>query len=175
MAPVFFMIFLSWSCCLADDPNLDALGLYQDTLRFGTLTQESRNREVLRGLSWNRASGKFQQQTLQGWPVCDTCFRNSRGISKKTWERRQTEAKANKVHWEHASQGSGGRSFTEAGLRTRAWMNTFFTTLGDYQPDSGQIHLPPMDQKVAHILTSNIIRAYAIMHVGCVRGMQKGP
>lgn len=26
-------------------------------------------------------------------------------------------------------------------------MSDFFTTLGDFQPDSGQIHLPPMDQQ----------------------------
>lgn len=143
------MIFLSWSCCLVNDPNLNTLWLYRDSLRFATLSQQDRNCELLGTLSYNRQSGEFIRQTLNGWPVCDNCFVSLRALSHSTWERRKSEAKEGKSHWEHASTGSGA-TFTEKGFHTRVWMNEFFTDLGDFQPDSGQIHLPPMDQKVIY-------------------------
>lgn len=147
LLPVFFMMFLSWSCCLLNDPELNVLWLYRDSLRFACMTQQTRNNEVLASMTWDRNSGTFQPQVLNGWPTCDDCFRKIRGISKTTWGRRQQEAKENKTHWEHKSCGSG-RSYTEKGFLTRAWMSNFFGSLGDFQPDSGQIHLPPMDEKV---------------------------
>jgi hypothetical protein len=31
-------------------------------------------------------------------------------------------------------------------MTSRAWMTDYFYTLGDYQPDTGQVHLPPSDR-----------------------------
>ena len=43
------------------------------------------------------------------------------------------------------ARGSGHLS--EKGYQCRIWMADYFYTLGDHQPDTGQIHLPPGDKK----------------------------
>ena len=40
--------------------------------------------------------------------------------------------------------------YSLAGFRSRIWMANHFYTLGDFQPDTGQVHLPPMDRKDIH-------------------------
>ena len=111
------------------------------------MSQQDRNNELLTSMTWNRGSGTFQQQNLNGWPVCDDCFIQLRGVSRTAWGHRQRNIKANNRHWEHGTCGTG-RKYTDKGFLTRAWMSSFFSTLGDFQPDKGEVHLPPMDEKV---------------------------
>lgn len=163
LLPVFWIMALSWSCCLLSDPDLNILWLYRNSLRFACLSQQDRNNELLSSMTWNRHSGAFHDQTLNGWPTCGDCFRNLHGVSRSTWTRRQAEAKEEKSNWEHGHTGSG-RNYTDKGFLTRAWMSTFFGSLGDFQPDKGEVHLPPMDEKV-----NDCVYIMMDTHVNCFR------
>ena len=148
MIPAFFLCLLSWSCCLPVDPVLDVVALYQDVLRFGTLPQANRNNELMSALLgvYNRIDDPdFGTLNVRGWPVCTECYQAMYGVSDSTWRRRQAEIRRGSVFWEHGNSAHEPYYSTK-GFLCRAWMNQFFCALGDYQPDTGHVHLPPMDK-----------------------------
>ena len=153
LTPALFLSLLAWSCCVLDDPVLNVEWLYSDSLRFATLPQELRNNELLSALqgvhSRRTDENEFGKMIVHGWPVCEACFLGLYGISASTWRRRKNDVRHGKYTWEHGNAGREG-TFTEQGYLSRAWMTTFFYSLGDFQPDTGEVHLPPMDQKDIH-------------------------
>ena len=153
MTPALFLLLLSWSACLLNDPLMSSEMIYKDTLRFHTLSQDMRNNELLNSLRGVYSRGTdndhFDRLKINGWSVCDGCYQRIYGISPATWTRRQRDVRAGKACWEHGNFGKEGR-FKEKGYLSRAWMTKWFASLGDYQPDTGEVHLPPMDQKDVH-------------------------
>ena len=78
-------------------------------------------------------------------PVCESCYCSIIGLSHSSWASRKNECNGHKLNWEH---GNIGRevAFSAAGFASRMWMKDYFETLGDWQPDTGQLHLPPTDK-----------------------------
>ena len=103
----------------------------------------------------------FDTFRIDGWNVCESCFCSVYAISSSTWDRRKAEVKSGIRHWEHGSTGHGAR-MTEAGYASRIWMTDYFYTLGDYQPDTGQIHLLPSDQVDIFKEMSNDLEEHAV-------------
>lgn len=141
---------LLYSCCLffvsIELPPLNSL--YKEHLRFSSLSQEEQNTELMFWLSnaWNSEQLEFDHFRLNGFDTCESCFRTFYGVSAATWNRRKKDHSKGRRSWEHGNTGHGTR-FTEKGLSSRAWMTDYFFTLGDYQPDTGKIHLPPSDKQ----------------------------
>ena len=137
-------------CCLWN-LELSTTWLYREHLRHNTLSQEEMNTEQLHILTqaWQREEDTFDTFRLEGFDLCETCFTSFYGISSSTWQNRKAKVRSGKRHWEHASKGHTGR-LTEAGYLSRIWMTDYFYTLGDHQPDTGHIHLPPGDKKDIH-------------------------
>ena len=156
MTPALFLALVAWSCCLLTDPLLSLGSIYQDVLRFSSLPQDMRNKELLTTLNsvYSRGDGtnntaSFSGLNIQGWSVCEDCYRSTYGLSIATWNRRKQEVKEGKHDWEHGNTGNEG-NYTAKGYQSRAWMSKYFCELGDFQPDTGQVHLPPMDKKDIH-------------------------
>lgn len=124
--------------------------IYKDALRFNTLLLQHRNNEILHNLnivySRDPDTPTFGKLSVNGWKVCHDCYRSIYNISPCTWQRRQKDVREGKHNWEHGNVGHEGH-YTQSGYLSRAWMSKFFCSLGDYQPDTGEIHLPPMAQQ----------------------------
>jgi hypothetical protein len=150
-SPSLFIIFLQWSCCLGAVDVNNAYRLYSETLRYNSLSQHDRKNEALYSLStfWRKDLNDFGQLVLDGWPVCVECYAGLYNHSDRSWARLLASVRAGDVTWEHGNTGNLG-NFTASGWDTRVWMRNFFFTLGDFQPDNGQVHLPPMDKKDVH-------------------------
>lgn len=92
--------------------------------------------------AWHREEDTFNTFRLEGFDLCETCFTSLYGIASSTWQNRKKNVRDGLRQWEHGSTGHGGR-LTESGYLARIWMTDYFYTVGDHQPDTGQIHLPP--------------------------------
>ena len=147
-APAIFLSLLLATCCLFGPGREGSTQLYKEHLRHTSLSQTDMNNEQLSFLSqaWNREEDTFDRFRVEGFDMCATCFTTLYGIGKNTWHNRQKSFRAGARNWEHGATGHGGR-LTEAGSDTRIWMREYFDTLGDLQPDTGQVHLPPGDKK----------------------------
>jgi len=147
--PALFLCLLTFSCCLPADPLLDIPAVYDDVLRFSTLPQGSSNNELLASLWGVYARSErfdFGHLNIRGWPVCDECFQRLFSVSESTWKRRRADVRSGLVYWEHGNAAHEAYYSTK-GYLSRAWMHKWFCALGDYQPDTSQVHLPPMDKK----------------------------
>ena len=142
--PSIFLAMIAASCCLW---AVDTTYLFQEQLRFSTMTQTERNSEELNFLTqaWNREQDSFDRFRLDGYDLCETCFTDFFMIAPSTWQNRKNSVRAGNRTWEHGGTGHSGRT-SESGYFSRIWMAEYFFTLGDYQPDTGQIHLPPGDR-----------------------------
>jgi len=142
--PARFVCFLAWSCCFGLATALTPVELYGENLRITLLPQADRKNEVLSCLShcYRRDTDKFGLQ-INGWPVCEECFCGVLGVSKSDMTRMKRAVIENRTTFEHANTGNS-HGPTIAGMETRVWMNTYFHLVGDYQPDTGQLHLSPM-------------------------------
>ena len=133
------------SCCLW---AMDTEWLFKEHIRFSTLSQSERNTEELTFLTqaWHREQDNFDRLRLDGFDLCETCFTDFFMIAPTTWQSRKNSVRAGDREWEHGAQGHSGH-LSEKGYQCRIWMADYFYTLGDHQPDTGQIHLPPGDKK----------------------------
>jgi len=77
--------------------------------------------------------------------LCTECYQTMYGVLDSTWRRRQAEMRRGSVFWEHGNSAHEPYYSTK-GFLCRACMNQFFCALGDYQPDTGHVHLPLMDK-----------------------------
>ena len=129
------------------DPDLDVGLLYMDQLRYVSLEQDERNNEVLShmGYSWDKREQKMCLRMNQ-CETCPWCYSFIVGLSQSTYARREAEAISGKTFWEHGSKGHEGR-YTHKGAISRVWMKHYFYSLGDHQPDTGELHLPPGNEK----------------------------
>ena len=137
-------------CCLVST-EVNVPWLFRENLRYQTLSQEDMNNEQLNWLShaWSREKDEFDTFRVDGWDLCDTCLTNVYGIATTTWVRRKAQYRAGTRVWEHGSSGHAPR-LTEQGLTSRSWMSDYFGSIGDYQPDTDKIHLPPSDKSDIH-------------------------
>ena len=142
-SPSLFVSMLSWSCCFGG--GLSAQMLYSECLRFNMLTQEQRKNELLThtNLIWNNETDLEHCSSAVGRRV--ECYCGLYGVAESEWLRTLQNVKSGCVHWEHANTGRAP-TMSDNGHNTRVWMRSYFDTLGDFQPDNGQIHLPPMDK-----------------------------
>ena len=150
-SPALFFIFLQWSCCLSNLPTLTssvALLLWYESLRYVSRSQKERNNESLFYLNsiYRRDTGELGQMLVLGYPVCPECYRQMYGLSTRTFDRWQELLPKGVCAWEHGNTGNLG-SYTGKGWESRQWMKDFFYTIGDFQPDTCQVHLPPMDKQ----------------------------
>ena len=100
--------------------------------------------------AWQREQDSFDTTfRIDGWNVCESCLTGMYRISGTTWGRRKAQVKSGTRHWQHASTGHEPR-LSQKGYASRVWMADHFFTLGDFQPDTGQVHLPPCDKKDIH-------------------------
>ena len=146
--PALFISRLLMTCCLLWAVQDDPLGLYREHLRYNALDQEQRNNDLMAYLlgAWHRESDGFDRFRVDGLDMCESCFTTLLGITSSTWANRKQDFRAGARHWEHGGLGHTFR-FSTAGQNTRLWMQEYFETLGDHQPDTGQVHLPPGDKK----------------------------
>ncbi len=147
-APAIFLSLVMASCCLFWTTTLTPTWLFGEHLRHKTLPQAEAITEQLHVLTaaWHREEDTFDTFRLEGFDLCETCFTTLYGISSSTWHNRKGQVRAGQRQFEHGSSGHGGR-VTENGYNCRLWMADYFYTLGDHQPDTGQIHIPPGDKK----------------------------
>ncbi len=122
--------------------------MYGEHLRHQGLAQEDMNTEQLHILTnaWHREEDTFDTFRLEGFDMCAICLRSLYGIGTTTFKNRAAAVRAGHRHFEHGATGHGGR-LTDSGYQCRIWMADYFYTLGDHQPDTGQVHLPPGDKK----------------------------
>ena len=148
--PVFFLLFLLYSCCLVGDPNINPPALYEEHLRFTAMAQEQRNNEMLWrvGQSWDRRTEELSLNIFN-WGVCWECFSGFYGLPLSSWKKLFTDVKRGRVYWEHKNLGGELSHLTLKGWNTRVWMRTHFALVGDPQPDSvpPTTHLPPTDRR----------------------------
>ena len=147
--PALFMSRLLPSCCLQWSVLENPFELYQENMRHNVLDQEERNNDLLAFLlgAWHKETDTFDRFRVEGVDMCEQCFITLFGIGASTWYNRKVEFRNGVRHWEHGSLGGHAARLTEVGANTRDWMREYFDTLGDHQPDTGQVHLPPGDKK----------------------------
>ena len=150
--PVLFIILVSYLCCLPVDSVAEVQWVYNEHLRFQCLQQKDRNNEILGTLAshWDRHRETLTPLAFVGKGACMKCYRSLHGMSPSAWAKRVDEIKNGQSNWEHASCGHEGR-LNEKGTASRMWMNRHFQDLGDWQPDTGEVHLPPMDKLDIHV------------------------
>ena len=136
------------TCCLLLAVQDDPLGLYREHLRYNALDQEQRNNDLMAYLlgAWHRESDGFDRFRVDGLDMCESCFTTLLGITASTWRSRKQDFRGGARQWEHGSLGHAPR-LTTAGADTRIWMQEYFDLVGDHQPDTGQVHIPPGDKK----------------------------
>jgi hypothetical protein len=167
LVPAIFLAFVVASCCFLANPAMNLSWFYREHLRYGTLSQEQvspfffdftstpripvctqANAEQINWLvhAWHAESDEFDTSfKVDGWVVCEGCMRGLYGIPASTWFRRKEEVRRGTRVWHHASTRHESR-LTAKGYASRVWMADYFYTLGDFQPDTGQVHLPPCDK-----------------------------
>ena len=149
--PVLFGVLISYLCCISVHSVPQVVWLYDEHLRFQGLSQKDRNVEILSTLSshWDCTSESVTQLTFRGNVVCEHCYRGFHSLSESSWIKRKEQASKGARNWEH---GNCGRAvpFNDCGLASRDWLQDYFMSLGDWQPDTGQVHLPPIDKKDIH-------------------------
>ena len=96
--------------------------------------------------AWHREEDTFDTFRLEGFDMCEICLTSLYGISDTSWKRRKQQVRQGQRRWEHASTGHTSR-LTEKGATSRIWMADYFYTIGDFQPDTGQVHLPPGEKQ----------------------------
>jgi hypothetical protein len=141
--PCMFMSFLAWSCCFLG--WIDAPSLYRHALRYGTLDQSARKNEILNHLASNyrEDTQNFGPLLVNNWSVCEDCFKGLYCISDTEWKRLKACVLKGQHTFVHGNTGQA-HGPTDTGLQTRAWMHSHFHTVGDFQPDTGFIHLSPV-------------------------------
>ena len=102
--PSILLALIAASCCLW--AVSDKSWLYEEQLRFNTLSQTDRNTEELNFLTqaWNREQDSFERYRLDGYDLCETCFTDFFMIASTTWQNRKREVRAGNRTWEHSGE-----------------------------------------------------------------------
>ena len=148
VVPCMFVIFMAWSCCFST-VGVDMCTVYREAVHVATLDHAPAKNYNLANLAGAFRDGEFLPCTFQGQSVCDDCFKGLYNVSDSDFQRMKTDVRKGKVFYEHGNCGSS-HGYTGAGATTRAWLERHVASVGDFQPDTGQIHLSPMHLKDLH-------------------------
>jgi hypothetical protein len=157
LLPAYFANFLSHSCCFPRNLPGQMLLLYREQIRFNMLPQDERKNSLLAAfhMRYRKDLDELGAFLMYGRPVCPSCYRGLYDISLSDFQRTLKLVKEGTLVWSHGNRGNEP-TMSNKGYLTRDWFSNFVFTLGDFQPDSGQIHLPCSLDKKAVFMASDL-------------------